>query len=244
MRRPIAAVAVVVCIVTNAPTATATEVRAGTGAGGNTADLTARAGGSGGTRSGPASGTSAPGCYSQVIDFSGEGDLVIVPCDYHEGMAGPFAPFEPAQGQPTAAQVGTAARELVRSLPVPSPTPTMSATVGITGARHSLDLNVDNRIYFPSEDTTFGPLSAVAYGEFFVDWGDGTRETFTTTGGAWPNTDISHTWSRTGTYVITVEGRWSVDWQLGGFSGVVGGLQTRGEISGFGVIEAQAVLRD
>jgi len=143
---------------------------------------------------------------------------------------------------PTAADITAVVRDYVRTLSMPVPKPQMSASEGITGARHSLDLHTQASRAFPNENTSFGQLKATAHGSFTVDWGDGTKGTYSTTGAPWPNSNITHFWTTRGTYNISVIASWSVDWSLGGYSGVITGLQTTGTINNWPVIEAQAVI--
>ncbi len=145
-------------------------------------------------------------------------------------------------GAPTQAQVLAFVRDYVHTLSMPVPQPQVSAPEGITGARHSLDLHTQSARTFPLENTAFGQLRATAHGTFTVNWGDGKTNTFHSTGAPWPNSNISHSWENRGTYDINVTGNWSLDWSLGGYSGVITGLQTTGSIAAWHVIEMQAVI--
>lgn len=234
----------VALVLASATAASAQEVRGGIGSHSGVAQITARGGQAGDAvrgGGGRAGGSSAP---CRMLAPWGD-KTALVPCDYQEGNAGPFLAVEPgAPAAPTAAQVGALAQQMVRELAMPAPRPVMSADTGITGAVHGVNLNTVSSRYFPTEATSFGPFVATAHGRFKVDWGDGTVEMFESTGGPWPNTDVSHAWQSTGNYTITVTGEWSVDWRLGGFSGVVTGLSTTGAIAGWPVIQAQAVIVD
>lgn len=143
---------------------------------------------------------------------------------------------------PTQQQVLAFVRDYSRTLSMPVPQPQISAPEGITGARHSLDLRTQSARMFPLEDTAFGQLRATAHGTFTVNWGDGKTNTYHSAGAPWPNSNISHSWENRGTYDIGVTDNWSLDWSLGGYSGVITGLQTTGSITGWHVIEMQAVI--
>lgn len=130
----------------------------------------------------------------------------------------------------------------IRRLPMPVPHPKMSAEVGICGARHQLNLNIPSSVGIDPQETIFGGLDAYAYGEFEVNWGDGTIDRYRATGAEYPNSELVHSWSTKGHYQITVTANWSVDWTLGGYSGVISGLRTTASINDFSVGELQAVL--
>lgn len=180
-------------------------------------------------------------CYATYMRYDRSLVSLAARCDQVPDTIN-FAPLAPAPEQQTAAQATAVVRDYIRTLSMPVPAPTMSAPEGITGARHSLDQHMEAARTFPVEDTSFGQLRATAHGRFTVDWGDGTKNSYTNTGAPWPNSAISHVWTTTGSYGITVTAQWNLDWSLGGYSGVITGLQTTANIPNWHVIEAQAVL--
>ncbi len=150
------------------------------------------------------------------------------------------------QAQPPATPGGPQQRALdyFNSLQMPVPQPTISAPQGICGVEHSLDLHIPARQSFHEPNTPFGPLTLEVFGQFVVDWGDGTKDTYTTTGAPWPRSDIDHSWTNRGIYNISVTANWRANWSYGGSSGTVSGLTTTGAISNWRVIELQAVIID
>jgi hypothetical protein len=129
-----------------------------------------------------------------------------------------------------------AAREFVRSIPIPEPTPEIAPGIAVTGLPSYLV--IANQDGFTVTETLAGfgamevTLEPVA---FDVDWGDGTtvRVDDGRTGVSWeqsqsdPAAAISHTYiSRDLETVVTVEADWLATWSVGGFSGVVSGLST------------------
>lgn len=150
------------------------------------------------------------------------------------------APAVPAI--PPAVQARQIAIEFVNNTEMPVPKPKLSAPSGVCGARHSVDLQIPDTFQPSNASTPMGPLQLRARGTFTVDWGDGSRNTYTTTGAAWPQSDISHTWTERGTYTVTVTAMWSAHWSIAEYSGVIPGLATTGTVPSWQVYEAQAVL--
>jgi len=126
-------------------------------------------------------------------------------------------------------------------VPLPVPAPHIAPGRAITGLPAYLETGGTTAKDF-SRDTPLGPIGIGAHGQFFVDWGDGTRDgPFDTVGAAWPNGTITHTYTDTGAYDVVVTERWTATWQLAGRGGPLGGLQTVGRITQFPVTEVQAV---
>jgi hypothetical protein len=131
----------------------------------------------------------------------------------------------------------------LRSLTMPTPSPKISApNGGICGAVHSLELGMNASMSYTDPDTPFGPLVVRVTGSFVVNWGDGKSNTYSTTGKAWPNSEIQHSWEVSSHYDIAVTANWSANWTFGEYSGVITGLTTTGAIRNWPVLEAQAVL--
>jgi hypothetical protein len=145
--------------------------------------------------------------------------------------------------EPTPADARQRVVNYVRSMRLPKPRPEISApNGGICGVVHTLDLHIDDvnpAFYDPTTD--FGPMVVRFHGKFTVDWGDGTKNVYRTSGGPHPSV-IGHSWTDRGFYNITVTADWTAEWSLGGFSGVVGGFRTTGSIDQWRVWEAQAML--
>jgi hypothetical protein len=194
------------------------------------------------------SGSSAPGSSPQVRES--ESAPAVDPC---ADVTNPVAGFDystcwvatPTFGNdsPTPADARQRVVNYVRSMRLPSPRPEISAPYGgLCGVEHSLNLHIDDvnpAFYDPSTD--FGPMVVRFHGKFTVDWGDGTKNVYRTSGGPHPSV-IAHMWTDRGFYNITVTADWTAEWSLGGFSGVVGGFRTTGSIDQWRVWEAQAML--
>ena len=73
-----------------------------------------------------------------------------------------------------------------------------------------------------------------AHGSLSVDFGDGSVIGPTTNlGGVWPNGNLSHPYSSTGCYRITVTENWSISYSVGGQSGTLNGISTQGSVPSF-----------
>jgi hypothetical protein len=128
-----------------------------------------------------------------------------------------------------------AAREFARSIPIPEPRSEIAPGIAVTGL--PAYLVISNQDGFTVTETLAGfglmqvSLEPVA---FVVDWGDGTTERVEDgrTGVSWkqgqsdPAATISHTYiHRDLDTVVNVDAEWTAAWSVGGFSGIVSGLQ-------------------
>jgi hypothetical protein len=158
----------------------------------------------------------------------------------------------PGLGAPPSNAVAAAtaiawARDYFNRLPLPQPQPTMSSPQGITGATHSLDLAFAPEIVFDSGATPFGTMSMHVYAKTNVNWGDGTHGTYTSSGGPYPQSPITHTWTKSNRYDIAATSAWTAEWTMGPyngayFRGVFTGISTNGTLRAWPVVEAQASL--
>lgn len=200
--------------------------------------------GGGGASQGDGGGTPDPNrmCVVEFPDRWGEMKRWTAPCEaiIHDTPT-VFAPFEDVEADP-AVEAAAIAEEYIRNLSMPEPNPEMSAPEGISGATHSLDLNIPDAQTFRTETGEFGELRATAHGRFTINWGDGTTSTHTSAGGPWPDGDIWHTWTKSGNYDIAVQADWVLDWSLGSYSGTLVGLGTDATLEDWSVIEAQALI--
>ena len=187
--------------------------------------------------------------YQKTCDYVAPGET----CNETIGpVAGPAIPLctvvEPTNPAAQAARQQGAARayalDYFKSLPLPIPQPKLSAQEGITGARHQLDLQISPTATFKDPETTFGALTMDCYGSFTVNWGDGTKNTYSVTGAPYPKSTIVHSWAKRGHYIITVTANWSADWSFGTYSGTLSGLSTTATIADFPVGDLQAVVRN
>ncbi len=96
---------------------------------------------------------------------------------------------------------------------------------------------------FDEPETPFGPLTIVATGRYYVDWGDGTKTgPHSAEGGPWPDGKIKHEYIHIGFYDVVVTERWTAKWSFGDQSGTLDELRTVGRIDDFPVQQIQAVV--
>jgi hypothetical protein len=128
------------------------------------------------------------------------------------------------------------AQAFVRSIGIPSPEPQIDPGWAMTGMPAYLVINGQEAFTHQEAIPGFGELSvAFEATTFEVDWGDGTT-TFVDDGRTGVPYDgpeseqISHTYADVASgNVVRVDARWHASWELAGFSGIVGGLQTSEE---------------
>lgn len=134
-------------------------------------------------------------------------------------------------------------RHYLQIVGLDKPRPTISAqNGGICGVMHSLNLNMRMERLFEDDAAPFGTFNIHAYAKATVDWGDGSKGTYATSGGPYPNMSIAHSWTTRGSYDINVNSAWSASWSMGPYSGVLTGIPATGSINDFPVYEAQAML--
>jgi len=127
---------------------------------------------------------------------------------------------------------------------LPEPRPRIAPGHAITGLRAYLETGSATTHRFDPIRTVLGPLSISATSTYTVDWGDGTTTgPHETSGGAYPDGDITHVYQRTATVDVTVTQHWTAQWSLAGQSGTVTGLVSSGTIEDFRIREVQAVRR-
>jgi hypothetical protein len=127
----------------------------------------------------------------------------------------------------------------VRILPVPKPT--MSPNYAVTGKAVYLQIDGERAKRFEVPDPFGPPIAIEATSRYVVDWGDGTVETTTSSGGAWPDGDVTHVYTTSAeSRTIRVAQQWSATWQAGPQQGVLTNLQTAGALT-FRVTQVQAV---
>jgi hypothetical protein len=136
---------------------------------------------------------------------------------------------------------GEIAEPFVRNIPLPVPNPEIDPGYNITGLLAYLETK-STTSHAVNGTTVLGPISVTARGAYYVNWGDGTPEQgpFTFEGEPYPRGRITHLYENEGLYNVTVREAWTADWNLGGDSGTVTGLQTAATIP-LEVRELQAV---
>ncbi len=127
-------------------------------------------------------------------------------------------------------------------IPMPKPDPRIAPGWAIVGKLAYLETNgVTQKTY--NSDSPFGPLTIIATGRYYVDWGDGESSgPHSSEGKSWPHEQITHDYQWAGTYDVVVTQRWTASWSLAGQSGILRELRTTGRIDDFPAREIQAVI--
>jgi hypothetical protein len=126
---------------------------------------------------------------------------------------------------------------------LPEPSPYIAPGRAITGMYAYLETRGTTTHTFTEPNTPFGPLTIVATGRYFVDWGDGTHTgPHSSEGGPWPDGEIKHEYLNVGTYDVVVIERWTATWSFGTEAGTLEELRTVGHIEDFPVQQIQAVV--
>ncbi len=150
----------------------------------------------------------------------------------------PVAGSEPALETPR-----SYAARYWRDIPLPTPDPHIAPGRAITGMFAYLETRGTTTHSFTEPNTPFGPLTIVARGWYYVDWGDGTHTgPHADEGGPWPDGEIKHEYLRVGDYDVVVTERWTATWSFGSQSGTLDELRTVGGIDEFPVQQIQAVV--
>ncbi len=133
--------------------------------------------------------------------------------------------------------------EYWRDVPLPAPRPYIAPGRAITGMFAYLETRGTTTHTYTEPDTPFGPLTIVASGRYYVDWGDGTHTgPHSSEGGPWPDGQITHEYLRVGSYDVVVTERWRATWRFGTEAGTLEELRTVGRIDDFPVQQIQAVV--
>jgi hypothetical protein len=130
-----------------------------------------------------------------------------------------------------------------KNVPLPKPQPFIAPGRAITGLLAYLETRGTTTHTYSEPDTPFGPLTIVATGRYYVDWGDGTHSgPHSREGEPWPDGQITHQYINVGAYDVVVTERWTAKWSLGSASGTLDELRTVGRIDDFPVQQIQAVV--
>jgi hypothetical protein len=128
------------------------------------------------------------------------------------------------------------AQAFVRDIGIPAPEPRIDPGWALTGMPAYLEIHGQEAFTHEEAIPGFGRLRVAFEPTYFeVDWGDGTTTTVEDgrTGAPYNGPEsqqISHTFADVAPEnVVRVEARWHATWELGGFRGVVGGMQTSEE---------------
>jgi hypothetical protein len=93
------------------------------------------------------------------------------------------------------------------------------------------------------DDTPFGPLTIEGSALVTVDWGDGSpTDLHTVPGEAWPVGEITHVWTDTDTYDVTVTYDWDLTWAFPDVGGTLD-LPVTELIDDYAVEELQPIIR-
>lgn len=161
-----------------------------------------------------------------------------------EVLAGlPSCPFESGPSVPSDTTPQTYAIQFWQRTPLPEPEPYIAPGRAITGMFAYLETRGTTAHTYTEENTPFGPLTVVATGKYYVDWGDGTKTgPHSAEGGPWPDGQIKHEYIHIGAYDVVVTERWTAIWSFGDRSGTLNELRTVGRIDDFPVQQIQAVV--
>lgn len=135
------------------------------------------------------------------------------------------------------------AREYLRTVVLPVPAPAVAPGEMVVGWAAYLEVGSPLAHRIDEATTPFGPAIFTLTSTVTVDWGDGeVTGPVATTGGPFPDGDLTHTYLRQGAYDIVVSQAWVATWQVGGESGTVDGLLTEAVLEDFPVQEIEAVI--
>lgn len=123
---------------------------------------------------------------------------------------------------------------------LPAPTLQVVPDYAITGKLVYLQIGGDAARRFDVANPLGDDVTIDATSHYVVDWGDGTKETTNSQGGAWPGGDVAHGFTDAGDVTITVTQVWSAAWQAGGAGGELAGLRTSSSLP-LRVTQLQAV---
>lgn len=159
-------------------------------------------------------------------------------------LGDPTRPQGPGSGPSTGPDTTrTYAVRYWQNIPLPRPEPRIAPGRAITGMFAYLETRGSTSHTYTEPDTPFGPLTIVATGRYFVDWGDGTTTgPHSAEGGPWPDGQITHEYINIGDYDVVVTERWTATWSFGSESGTLDELRTVGRINDFPVQQIQAVV--
>ena len=123
------------------------------------------------------------------------------------------------------------------------PEPQFIPTAGLTGERMYLVTVAPTTWIHEVADTPFGPLTIDGSALVTVDWGDDSPiDVHTVPGTAWPDGEITHVWTSTGTYDITVTYDWDLNWSFPDVGGALD-LPVVEVIDAYPVDELQPIIR-
>lgn len=127
---------------------------------------------------------------------------------------------------------------------LPVPRPSIAPGFGLVGNLAYLVDNSPTSATFSVALAGLGPLTMRARGVLYVDWGDSAVSgPYSGAGAPWPTGYITHAWSTSGNYDVSVTEVWSVSWSGAGHSGVVSGLHTTGVLRSFRVRQVVSLRR-
>ncbi len=164
-------------------------------------------------------------------------------CITHDGIDLLCAVEMGPEGPVPATTPSSYARRFWQGIPLPDPQPQIAPGRAITGMYAYLETRGTTTHTHNEPDTPFGPLTIVATGKYYVDWGDGTRTgPHSAEGEPWPDGRIKHEYIHVGSYDVVVTERWTATWSFGDQSGTLDELRTEGRIEDFPVQQIQAIV--
>jgi hypothetical protein len=132
----------------------------------------------------------------------------------------------------------------VRTMPPPDTGPSIAPGHAITGKPAYLQQATTQATQ--TFATVLGPLTITLQAtDFTVDWGDGSATDngpFASPGGAWPDGQAKHTYTKAQKRDVVISQRWVAHWEIPGVdAGDINGVRSTDTIAGFDVRQLQAV---
>ncbi|MEO1060175.1 MAG: hypothetical protein AAFZ07_02065 [Actinomycetota bacterium] len=173
-------------------------------------------------------------CVATVLVPASEANITPIPAG--------ILPCPLGTAGPTITPEGFVIEYLERTAP-DRPEPTFIPTAGLTGEPMFLLTVAPTTWTHEVADTPFGPLTIEGSALVTVDWGDGSPlDLHTVPGEAWPDGEITHVWTETGTYDVTVTYDWDLAWAFPDIGGTLD-LPVVEAIGDYPVDELQPVIR-
>jgi hypothetical protein len=158
-----------------------------------------------------------------------------------------MCPGQPRNPTDPGAVAEALAQRFFETAPLDRPAPHIAPGWALPGKRAFLETGTTTLTDRFSFDTVVGGITLDVASAIWVDWGDGTTTgPHHSTGGPWPDGDITHLYQDAGTYTVTVTQRWGGTWRVdggpaGGRQGTLPVLPITATIEDFEVREVQAV---
>jgi hypothetical protein len=137
---------------------------------------------------------------------------------WYDRLTADGSTMEVCTAEPGAPAIDPAMVQQMITSQLPLPAPSIEPGRAITGLRSYLDVGAPTT-FSDRIDGDVLPVRVEISGtaQYRVDWGDGTVLTYPSSGGPYPDGDITHVYTDAGDYTVTVTPLWRVRWQGAGF---------------------------